>query len=180
MENLMFKMLNVVEIYGPVMENQKAGKFKKESETEKLLKEQEKQFQEALKRDKERQEKLQIEAEKKKQEEIKKKLEEERKRKEIEDKKKMLPSEPSESEKDTTRVLLRLPDGGRAERRFRLSEKIGTIFDYLLVEKQIPSDGYDLVSNFPKITYCMEKHKDITLKDAKLYPQAALFVKEKN
>lgn len=180
MENLMIKLLNVVEIYGPLLENQKAGKFKKESETQKLLKEQEKQFQEALKRDRERQEQIRIEEEKKKQEEIKRKLEEERKKQEIEEKKKTLPSEPSETEKDTTRVLLRLPDGSRVQRRFRLSEKIGTIFDFLLVEKHLQSDQYDLVSNFPKITYCMEKHKDVTLKDAKLYPQAALFVKEKN
>lgn len=152
-----------------------------------MLEEQNRKFEEALKKDREKQERERLEREKReKEEEMRRKKEEEMKkleeikRQEREKKRQTLPSEPDINEKDVSRILIRLASGDRIERRFRITETIGTIFDFLCVEKMLDVEKFDLVSNFPTKIYTFNESNKISLKDAKLYPHASLFVREKD
>jgi hypothetical protein len=52
------------------------------------------------------------------------------------------------------------------------------LFDYLEVKHNLSSDSIELLLNFPKKSYSHSKIQNLTLKTEKLFPKAALFVKD--
>ncbi|XP_023520541.1 plant UBX domain-containing protein 10 [Cucurbita pepo subsp. pepo] len=76
---------------------------------------------------------------------------------------------------NVTQVLVRFPTGERKERRFHSSASIQTLYDYVDSLGCLEADGYNLVSNFPRVVYGTEK-LSLSLKEAGLHPQASLFV----
>jgi hypothetical protein len=66
-------------------------------------------------------------------------------------------------------------DGSRLQRRFNASDKLQTVFDF--VESQpIDLDHFEILQNIPRKVF---SDGNMTLEDAGLVPQAALFVQEK-
>ncbi|CAA7403686.1 unnamed protein product [Spirodela intermedia] len=76
---------------------------------------------------------------------------------------------------DVTQVLVRFPTGERKERRFHSSSPVSSLYDFVDSLDCLKAEKYNLVSNFPRISYGPEKHS-LTLKEAGLHPQASLFV----
>ncbi|KAL2524905.1 Plant UBX domain-containing protein 10 [Abeliophyllum distichum] len=76
---------------------------------------------------------------------------------------------------DVTQVLVRFPNGERKERRFHSTSTIQTLYDYVDSLACSEVESYSLVSNFPRTVYGPDK-LSLSLKEAKLHPQASLFV----
>ncbi|XP_047315722.1 plant UBX domain-containing protein 10 [Impatiens glandulifera] len=76
---------------------------------------------------------------------------------------------------DVTQVQVRFPSGERKGRRFESTLTLQTLYDYVDSLGCLEINGYNLVSNFPRVVYGQDKVK-MTLKEAGLHPQASLFV----
>ncbi|KAF9616447.1 hypothetical protein IFM89_029701 [Coptis chinensis] len=73
------------------------------------------------------------------------------------------------------KVLVKFPTGERKERRFQSTATIQTLYDYVDSLDCLNAENYNLVSNFPRVVYTVEK-RSLSLKEAGLHPQASLFV----
>jgi len=73
-------------------------------------------------------------------------------------------------------LVIRLTDGSRLQRRFKKTDKIQDIFNFVDASHIDLDGGYDLVSNFPRKVFV---DRSITLDQAGLYPHASIFVQEK-
>jgi len=109
------------------------------------------------------------------------KLEQEAKEKlkiqEIDRKRRELPEEPSESDNNIATIVIRLPDGNRLTRRLRRTDKLQVLYDFIdISQKQIEMNKYILVASYPRQTF---PDPNVTIEEAKLYPQALLFMQEK-
>jgi len=102
--------------------------------------------------------------------------------------------EPAANTPDVSQLLIRLPDGSRLQRRFKVSQTLQDVFDY--IESQCEtldfsnadaddnsnnnnnnnSNGYELVTQFPRQSYSDTSR---TLLQLQLFPQASLFLQEK-
>jgi len=92
-----------------------------------------------------------------------------------------LPVEPDPNDSNTNRVsqlVIRLPDGSRVQRRFRVTDKVQAIYDFVDCQDQMQIDQshYNLIANFPRRVF---QDRLVSLEEAGLYPQASLFVQEK-
>ncbi|CAI9772627.1 unnamed protein product [Fraxinus pennsylvanica] len=76
---------------------------------------------------------------------------------------------------DVTQVLVRFPNGERKERRFHSTATIQTLYDYVDSLGCLEVESYSLASNFPRTVYGPDE-LPLSLKEAKLHPQASLFV----
>jgi hypothetical protein len=86
-----------------------------------------------------------------------------------------LPPEPPAGE-GATRLVIRLPDGRRLDRRFEKIAKLQVAIDY--VESEDPDgDDVDLVSNFPRKVFKRDMRGE-TLESLGLHPAATLFTRE--
>ncbi|EFA77157.1 UAS domain-containing protein [Heterostelium album PN500] len=90
-----------------------------------------------------------------------------------------LKAEPSTDEKNNnnfaiTNILIRLPSGAALKRRFRTSDVIQDILDFIDSQQLIDKDYY-IVTNHPKQSY---NQPTMTLNDAQLYPSITLYVME--
>ncbi|CAF0781385.1 unnamed protein product [Adineta steineri] len=86
-----------------------------------------------------------------------------------------LPEEPSETEKNTTRLKIRLPDDeGILMRRFRINDTLQILFDYLTSQGRM-SGEYKLLSTYPKRDLTTLNRSD-TFEQLKLYPQEQLIL----
>jgi hypothetical protein len=86
-----------------------------------------------------------------------------------------LPEEPSETEKNTTRLKIRLPDDeGILMRRFRIQDPLQILFDYLTSQGRMFGE-YKLLTTYPKrdLTTLNRSH---TFEQLKLYPQEQLIL----
>lgn len=99
-----------------------------------------------------------------------------------EEKRSSLPAEPeanaSSSGTDptpTAMVRLRLPDGGSTQRRFLATHRMHHLFDFVDSLESTSYLKYNLVSSYPRKIFAREE-ADLTLEEAGLAPQAALFV----
>ncbi|ONK79293.1 uncharacterized protein A4U43_C01F4900 [Asparagus officinalis] len=80
----------------------------------------------------------------------------------------------SSQKRSITKILIRFPDGSRKEQNFSITDTIRSIYKYIDAQ-DIPGIGsYQLIS-FPKRVFAHE-HLDMTLRDAGLHPNAALFL----
>jgi len=68
-----------------------------------------------------------------------------------------------------------LVDGSRLQRRFKSSERLQSVYDFLEAQEiELPSH-YVLVTNFPRKVF---QDKSVTLQEAGLVPQSALFIED--
>jgi len=196
----MKELTDTLETHGPLLIAAKSVKEEQERERN-LVETQDREFQESLQRDQERdkrkieeenrlkmEEEMRLKAEMEREEmrrkeemerEERKKREEmersERERKIKEQARKVmniLPPEPEKSEK-TTELMIRLTDGSRINRRFLSTDPIELVFAFVATKEII--ENKVLVTHYPRKTYSDGK---MTLLDAGLHPQAAMFVEE--
>ena len=86
-----------------------------------------------------------------------------------------MPPEPPAGA-DATRLVIRLPDGRRLDRRFDKSTALQVVIDY--VEGEAPEEEeFDLVSAHPRMTYT-KRMRPQTLSELGLHPGAQLFTRE--
>lgn len=81
-----------------------------------------------------------------------------------------LPPEPPADESATTACLIRLPNGSRLQRRFRISDPLPALFDYIDAQGAGSEPGtYSLVTQFPRRVIQMSQYpSEATLADAGL------------
>ena len=87
-----------------------------------------------------------------------------------------VPAEPPAGP-NATRLVIKLPDGRRLDRRFDKSATLQAALDYVESEDPDAETAYDLVSNFPRKVFTREQ-SDETLESLGLHPQAMLFTRE--
>ena len=85
------------------------------------------------------------------------------------------PNEPGEDEAGVSKLVIRLPEGSRAERRFYSSDRISDVYNFVDTLDELDVDRYSLVSNFPRKTFT-KGGEDLTLVEAGVHPNGALFV----
>jgi FAS-associated factor 2 len=123
-----------------------------------LRQQQDEAYLESLRADQEKEKKRREEKEKQELEELKQrqvKEEEEQKFLQKEEKKsnleRLLPPEPEAEHPDSIRIMLKIPNGSRIERRFLRTHSIKWLFYYVFCHKDCPDD-FQIVTNFPKRT----------------------------
>lgn len=183
-EELMGRLTNVLENRGP--ELVVARTAHEEREMDRLIRqEQDMAYEESLRADQEKEERAR-EEERQRLEEERQVLEEERRvreeaerkaihrQNELDRKRSRLPSEPREGERAYT-IAIRLPDGSRLTRRFRVSDTIRSIYDFVDVNEPagLELGSYHLVTNYPRQAH---PENDVTIEEAGLEAQALLFV----
>jgi FAS-associated factor 2 len=180
-ENLLERLTQTLENYGPILD---AAHFEiQERETNRQIREeQDRAFEESLAEDQERERKAREENRK-----IMEQLEKEKREKQLEDKKlqeierkrqrcrERLPIEPEAGDEGITQLLIRLTDGSRLQRRFKTTDTLQVVFDFIDSSPHNLNE-YELVTNFPRKVF---NDPQVTLKEAGLFPQASLFVQEK-
>ena len=88
----------------------------------------------------------------------------------------MANAEPAAGHPDATRLVIRLPDGRRLDRRFDKSDPLRAALD--LVASEDPEGGdVDLVSNFPRKVFTKAMGEE-TLESLGLHPASTLFTRE--
>lgn len=199
-ENLLRDLTDTLETHGALLLAAKAEKEDREQDRT-LVERQDKEFQESLQRDREREQmkmeeenrkRLEEEAERRFQMEFAEKrkrefleLEERGKREEMEriererrqeeqakQALKILPAEPEKSSQ-TTELAIRLTDGSRIRRRFLVTDPLEYVFMLVATKEDIGNKV--LATHYPKKIY---SEKGMTLLEAGLVPQAAVFVEE--
>lgn len=180
--DLLAKLNQVLQRVAPAV---RQAKLEREvRERERLLRlQQEREYEESLKADqeKEKRQREEQEAQQRKKEE-EEKAEQERLKKEEEAKKarqrkaERLPSEPEAGTPETSQIAFRLIDGTRLQRRFRETETVQVLYDFVeTLPQHAHLQDFALCTTLPKVFYT-EKH--LTLKEAKLSPKALLIVEE--
>lgn len=190
-EALMVRLTAVLEQYGGILLQARLD-FEERDQSRRIREEQDDAYKQSLLEDEEKQRRLE-EEERRKREEIEnsereeqqrlRKLDERQRQKEL--LKKSLPVEPdastssgsSGSDNDVANLVIRLLDGSRLQRRFRKSETLQIVYNYVDSSNIDINEGtYDLVSNFPRKVF---SDKSLTLDQAGLFPHASLFMQEK-
>jgi FAS-associated factor 2 len=160
-EELMGRLTNVLENQGPRLIAARSAN--EQREMDRLIREeQDLAYQESLLADQEKEERVREEERQRGEEERRAREEERRVREEAErkaahrknelDKKRArLPSEPREGERSCS-IAVRLPDGSRLTRRFRPSDTVRTIYDFVDVNESadLALGSYDLCTNYPR------------------------------
>ncbi|KAG9445157.1 hypothetical protein H6P81_016497 [Aristolochia fimbriata] len=118
-----------------------------------------------------------VELEKKKAEEARRKLlEEEEFERQIAAKEASLPQEPASEDENAVTLLVRMPDGTRRGRRFRKSDKLQCLFDFIDVGRGVKPGTYRLVRPYPRKAFS-DGESEISLNDLGLTSrQEALFL----
>jgi FAS-associated factor 2 len=73
----------------------------------------------------------------------------------------------------TTQLMIRFSDGGKLKRRFLKSDKLANLFVFIASKE--PQHKYSVVTHFPRATLT---DGTLTFDEAKLTPQATIFVEE--
>ncbi|XP_026320728.1 FAS-associated factor 1 [Hyposmocoma kahamanoa] len=91
----------------------------------------------------------------------------------------LVPAEPPSSADAVARIRVRLPPPHHAclERRFRASDTLQALFDYLASEG-FPQDNYKVISSWPRRDLTTESPSS-TLRALKLYPQETVMLEER-
>jgi len=180
-EDLMARLTTVLEMNGSILTSARLDTEERERDRT-IREEQDIEFLRSIQEDQEKERKVHEEEQQIKQEKERIYHEEEMKRKrqmEKEKKKEILqkdlPSEPTIGEKGITHLIIRLTDGSKLQRRFRITDKLQVVLNFIELTGTEHGD-YDLVSNFPKKVF---SDPSITLEQASLFPQASLFVQQK-
>ncbi|XP_031572121.1 FAS-associated factor 2-like [Actinia tenebrosa] len=153
------------------------------SQTQTLRDEQDQAYHESLKADKEKERRKLEEQEKKRKEEEAIRLKEQASQNKLEsiarsrvEKREQLPEEPSPSDPDVFRVLVRLANGTRLERYFLKSHKLQTLYDFVFCNEEAPAE-FRLSSPLPKKVYELN-NPDYTLEDVGICSSVTLYVQD--
>jgi len=74
---------------------------------------------------------------------------------------------------NTTQIIVRLSDGTKLRRRFLKSDNLADLFVFIAAKE--PQQNYAIVTHFPR---AQVTEATLTFEEAKLTPQATLFVEE--
>jgi len=92
-----------------------------------------------------------------------------------------IPEEPEPHAEDVVRVVIKLPDGQRLDRRFLLSHSLKHIYYYVFCHPASP-DEFDIVTNYPRRTLQCKPSSDLpsppTLKEAGFGKSEMLFISD--
>ena len=133
--------------------------------TQTIRQEQDAALQDALRQDQEKErKKREVEEEKRRVEEEEiTRVKEEQNRKERIARAKIdcagrIPPEPDKSSPDVVRIVIKLPEGQRLERRFLKTHSLKYLYYYVFCHPDSPDD-FDITTNFPrKVLHCKPKH----------------------
>lgn len=153
------------------------------SHAQQLRDEQDEAYYESVRADQEKERKKREEEDKKRQEEENKRKKKEARQNRAEsiarervDRKLKVPEEPESSHPDAIRVLMKLSNGKRLERRFLKSHPLQALYDFVFCDEESPAE-FVLVSNFPRKVYALDSSSENqTLEDAGIETNATLFV----
>ncbi|XP_065546210.1 FAS-associated factor 2 [Lathamus discolor] len=136
--------------------------------------------------EKERKKKEEREMKKRKEEEVQQqKLAEERRRQTLQEEKERksecLPPEPHPDDPDSVKIIFKLPNDSRVERRFHFTQSLTVIHDFLFSLKESP-EKFQIEANFPRrVLPCLpteEWPNPPTLQEAGLSHTEVLFVQD--
>lgn len=181
-EELLARLATVMEHYGTFLAAARAEREERNL-NRRIRQEQDEAFLASLAADQEKERKAKEEQQRRQQElEDEQRIQNEKqqrlqeKLRERQRKEQSLAQEPEDNDK-ATKILIRLPNGNRLERRFLLADQLQTVYDFVDTKIEHSSadeeDLYDLVTNYPRKVY---SDHNISLRDAGLYPQAMLFI----
>ena len=177
---LVLKLNQTVQRFSASLRGARFEREERERERQ-LREEQERDYQESLRADQEKERRVAEEqAAKERQIAEERRLEEERLRAEEEARQArerraaQLPAEPAPTDKEITLIVFRLLDGSKIQRRFRESDPVQIMYDFIGT-KEIGVRDFNICTNLPKIVY---SDRNVTLKDAKLCPKALVIVEE--
>lgn len=153
------------------------------TQAQQLREEQDEAYLESVRADQEKERKKREEEDKKRQEEETRRRKEEAKRnrehsiaQDRVDRKFRVPDEPDATNADSIRVLIKLSNGKRLERRFLKSHPLQSLYDFVFCDEESPAE-FVLVSNFPRKVYALDSASEHqTLEDAGIETNAMLFV----
>ncbi|KAL6005604.1 hypothetical protein ACLOJK_006174 [Asimina triloba] len=91
-----------------------------------------------------------LEERKREEESRRKLLEEEEIERHLAAKEASLPQEPAPEDESAVTLLVRMPDGSRRGRRFRKSDKLQSLFDFIDVGRSVKPGAYRLVRPYPR------------------------------
>eukprot|EP01089_Gocevia_fonbrunei_P008180 TRINITY_DN19850_c0_g1_i1.p1 TRINITY_DN19850_c0_g1~~TRINITY_DN19850_c0_g1_i1.p1 ORF type:complete len:185 (+),score=56.40 TRINITY_DN19850_c0_g1_i1:323-877(+) len=181
----MERLLGIIENQGSMLVAAKASV--EERQMDRLIREeQDIAYIEALREDQEKErremeEKARIEEEERTYEEEKRRIEQEelsaiRKKQQILSRKSSgLPEEPRESGDGVVSLMVSLPDGTRLPRKFRKSDKVQAIYDFVDIHEPagVEMERFSLVENFPKRVI---SDKSLTIGEAAIHSQTILHI----
>ncbi|XP_075897727.1 FAS-associated factor 2 [Nelusetta ayraudi] len=158
------------------------------NQTQVLRQQQDEAYLESLRADQEKDRKKREEEEQLRQEEEKVRqsaLAEERRRQNLEEEKERksecLPPEPAASDPESVKIVFKMPNDTRVERRFLFGQSLTVIYDFVFSLKESP-EKFQIVTNFPRrILPCLpteEQPNPPTLKEAGLSRSEVLFVQD--
>jgi len=98
-----------------------------------------------------------------------------KRKQELERKQRELPQPPAADAKDTTSVVVRLPNGNRLMRKFNKTDLLRHVYDFVDLSSELQPGSYHLVSSYPRQVYANQER---TLGEAGLVPQAALLIED--
>uniref|UniRef100_A0A665W9F6 FAS-associated factor 2 n=1 Tax=Echeneis naucrates TaxID=173247 RepID=A0A665W9F6_ECHNA len=158
------------------------------NQTQVLRQQQDEAYLASLRADQEKDRKKREEQEQRRQEEEKVRqsaLAEERRRRTLEEEKERksecLPPEPPADDPESVKIVFKLPNDTRVERRFLFGQSLTVIYDFLFSLKETP-EKFQIVTNFPRrVLPCLpteEQPNPPTLKEAGLSRSEVLFVQD--
>uniref|UniRef100_A0A8C5L1C6 FAS-associated factor 2 n=1 Tax=Jaculus jaculus TaxID=51337 RepID=A0A8C5L1C6_JACJA len=158
------------------------------NQTQVLRQQQDEAYLASLRADQEKERKKREERERKrrKEEEVQQqKLAEERRRQNLQEEKERklerLPPEPSPDDPESVKIIFKLPNDSRVERRFHFSQSLTVIHDFLFSLKESP-EKFQIEANFPRrVLPCVPSEEwpnPPTLQEAGLSHTEVLFVQD--
>eukprot|EP00294_Goniomonas_avonlea_P006408 CAMPEP_0114562184 /NCGR_PEP_ID=MMETSP0114-20121206/12390_1 /TAXON_ID=31324 /ORGANISM="Goniomonas sp, Strain m" /LENGTH=243 /DNA_ID=CAMNT_0001747845 /DNA_START=72 /DNA_END=803 /DNA_ORIENTATION=- len=178
-EEMMSWLTNILQTHGPELIADRAEVQEREA-TRALRAQQDLEFQEGLAADRARaREQEEAELAARREEERLQRQEEEREEKEARRRRRRVEAaanvkpEPPEEEGVTAIVAFRLPSGVRLQRRFRKTDQVQCLYDFVEANGELEHDVFHLATHFPKTVFT---DTSATLEEAGLHPQAMLFV----
>ncbi|KAB1259900.1 FAS-associated factor 2, partial [Camelus dromedarius] len=158
------------------------------NQTQVLRQQQDEAYLASLRADQEKERKRREERERKrrKEEEVQQqKLAEERRRRNLQEEKERklecLPPEPSPDDPESVKIIFKLPNDSRVERRFHFSQSLTVIHDFLFSLKESP-EKFQIEANFPRrVLPCIPSEEwpnPPTLQEAGLSHTEVLFVQD--
>jgi len=92
-----------------------------------------------------------------------------------------VPDEPDENATDSIRVVIKLPEGQRLERRFLPTHSLKHLYYFVFCHPESP-DEFDIVTNFPRrILQCKPSDDNpdpLTLEEAGFGSREMLFIND--
>ncbi|CAH1247601.1 FAF2 [Branchiostoma lanceolatum] len=186
-DELIARLMHVMEENEPALAQVRADREERNF-TQTLRAQQDVAYLESLRADQEKERKKQEERERKEREEQEAREKEEavqRRKEELArlriEKASTIPDEPDDDDPEATKIILKLPNGTRLERRFLMSHSLEDVYHFAFCHKDAP-DEFQIVTNFPRrVLPCQgteEAPEVITIKEAGLGKSEVLFVQD--